>query len=159
MAKLQTKIKQKICGKQIFDVLTFSGFFAGFDSDFLKFSRFWAQKAPKIQKKVKIPKVCFVQIFYLIFVCNLAKNGLIWVFWPKVISFFRFWNSNFFRGISYKDTRSFFIRKLRFRLHIEKYYTNLFSFLIFHTNCWRGYIYFLIDDFLIKKACTHLSNE
>ena len=95
----------------------------------------------------------------LIFVCNLAKNGLIWVFWPKVISFFRFWNSNFFRGISYKDTRSFFIRKLRFRLHIEKYYTNLFSFLIFHTNCWRGYIYFLIDDFLIKKACTNLSNE
>ena len=127
--------------------------------NFLDFEPKKPQKLDKNPEKVKISKICFLQIFCFIFVCNLAKNGLIWVFWPKVISFFRFWNSNFFRGISYKDTRSFFIRKLRFRLHIEKYYTNLFSLLIFHTNCWRGYIYFLIDDFLIKKACTHLSNE
>ena len=40
LAKLQTKMKQKICRKQIFDILTFSGFLAGFRSDFLKFSRF-----------------------------------------------------------------------------------------------------------------------
>ena len=30
LAKLQTKMKQKICRKQIFDILTFSGFLANF---------------------------------------------------------------------------------------------------------------------------------
>ena len=30
----------------------------------------------------------------------------------------------------------------------------MFSFLIFHTNCRRGYLYFLTDDVLIKKACS-----
>ena len=35
LAKLQTKMEQKICRKQIFDILTFSGFLAGFRSDFL----------------------------------------------------------------------------------------------------------------------------
>ena len=30
LAKLQTKMKQKICRKQIFDILTFSGFLADF---------------------------------------------------------------------------------------------------------------------------------
>ena len=40
LAKLQTKMKQKICWKQIFHILTFFGFLTGFRSDFLKFSRF-----------------------------------------------------------------------------------------------------------------------
>ena len=40
LAKLQTIMKQKICRKQIFDILTFSGFLASFKSDFQQFSRF-----------------------------------------------------------------------------------------------------------------------
>ena len=54
----------------------------------------------------------------------------------------------------------YLIRKLRFCLYIEKYYRNLLSFTIFHTNRRRCYMYFRIDDFLIKKkAFTRNVNE
>ena len=35
-----------------------------------------------------ISKICLLQIFYYIFVCNLAKKGPSWVIWPKVVPFF-----------------------------------------------------------------------
>ena len=75
--------------------LSFWGFLGSKSRKFEKF----AQKPAKNLKKVKISKICFLQNFCIIFVCNLAKNGHIWVFWAKVVSFFLGWKISFFFGV------------------------------------------------------------
>ena len=81
--------------------------FSRFQVRFSEIFQILSPKSPKNpKKKVKIPKVCFVQIFCLTFVCNLAKNGLVWLFWPKVICFFRFRKSNFFAIFPFQICRN-----------------------------------------------------
>ena len=56
LAKLQAKIKQKICRKQIFDFLTFSGFFGILSPKILKNPKigiFRVAKIPKFSKSQK----------------------------------------------------------------------------------------------------------
>ena len=74
LAKLQAKIKLKICRKQIFHFLTFSGFIGIFCPKILKnleFGIFWLAKIPKISKSQK-------SVSYRFFVSILP------ITWPKL---------------------------------------------------------------------------
>ena len=54
---------------------------------------------------------------------------------------------------------TFSLGNLLHRLYVAKYYYKFVfflgggAFLVSHTKCRRGYIYFLVDEFLMKKAC------
>ena len=73
LAKLQTKMIQKFCRKQIFDIFTFFRFLAGFWANF--FQIFEPKKPHKIRKKKRKYQK---SVFYRIFVSILS------VTWPKM---------------------------------------------------------------------------
>ena len=90
-------------------------------SDFLSFSGSKSRESQKIwpesdqkSEKVKISKICFLRIFCFIFLCNFTKNGLIWVYWPKVITFFRFWKLIFWSTLITKKIRTTIFPTLNF---------------------------------------------
>ena len=74
LAKLQAKTKQKICRKQIFDFLTFSGFFGIFCLKILKNPEIWIFRSAKIPKISKSQK----SVSYRFFVSILP------ITWPKM---------------------------------------------------------------------------
>ena len=60
----------------------------------------------KNQKKMKISKICFLQIFCFNFIYKMAQNQVIWVKSQKVISIFRFLKVNILQIFLYKFTEN-----------------------------------------------------